>query len=306
MPDVMRVRELAPILRRRYGHPVRKKCLRMGTTCPNRDGSLSTGGCLFCAEEDLNPLAPLPPAERSPAGPHIAYFQDHSTTYQTPAELDRQLKVARNSPQVVALHLGTRPDCLPPAILDVLEHHARTIELMVELGLQTANDQTLTFINRQHDVACFTQAVRALHQRGAKVCAHVILGLPTLLPDGQMSCEGAPEAIRTAHLLGELQVAAVKIHNCHVLRGAPLARLYAAGIYQPPDLEGYLARLVPFLEHLPAGMEIHRLVGEARPSILIAPAFTANKNHTLQRIRQELEALDTWQGRLFSPSPTAL
>ncbi len=312
-----RTRDLGPILRHRYGKKVRKLCLRLGATCPNRDGTRGRGGCAFCAERQWP--APPPIAEQLRRGQEklgadtavVAYLQDHTATHLPPERLDEILIEVRQSPRVVAITVGTRPDALPPAILEVLCRHAAAVDLLVEVGLQTASDPTLRFIGRMHDVPCFEGAVARLHRAGLRVGAHVILGLPTPGAGKLLLTEGPAAATDTARLLGRLGVEAVKIHNCHVLRGTRLEALFAQGLFAPPELDGYLERLIPFLEHLPAQTEIHRLTGEARYPALVAPAFTAEKQRTLQRIRAELEVRDVWQGSRASnaaggPSPSSL
>ncbi len=294
-----RTRDLGPLLRARFGQRVRKICLRLGTTCPNRDGKVGRGGCIFCAEQEGPQGSALATLERSLAtqtmgGPIIAYLQDHSATYLPAEDLDRVLERIRLLPALVGVHIGTRPDCLPPPVLEVLRRHGAATEILVELGLQSAKEETLEHIGRRHSLECFGLAVQALQEIQVKTCAHVIMGLPTA--DG--SCEGSQAAITTAEYLATLGISAVKIHNCHVLQGTALAALHARGDYTPPDLEGYLERLIPFIEHLPATVEIHRLVGEARPPRLIAPEFTVDKGRNIHRIRQELIRRDTWQGRL--------
>ena len=291
-------------MHRHYGQFVRKVCLRPGTTCPNRDGKLGRGGCLFCAEPEL--LLPEPVSSQldrafrrlKPGTPVIAYLQDHSATYMPAARLDELFNMLRRHPRIVGVALGTRPDCLPDPILEVLEEHAGAPwDLLVELGLQSAHDQTLQLLNRRHTVADFDGAVAALHQAGVRVCVHVVLGLPTPgSAPGVLVNEGRGHARRTAHHLGIQGVEAVKVHNCHVLRGSPLEALHAQGRYSPPDLERYMDLLCTFLEHLPAEVEIHRLMGEALRACLVSPAFTAQKSGTLQRIRAYLDCKGLVQG----------
>jgi hypothetical protein len=299
---MLQVREIGPLLRRRHGVPVRKLCVTLGATCPNRDGAVGRGGCTFC---NAGPPSPAPPIReqlrrgRDRLGSGIGiivYFQDHSATHVAGRDLDAALSEVGQTPGVLGITVGTRPDCLPDDVLDVLAEHARHQELMVELGLQSASDAVLQLANRCHTVACFESAVYKLHRAGARVCAHVVLGLPAPHQGTLLQPESSVGAAATARLLGATAVEAVKIHNCHVLQHTVLARLYAEGRYAPPDRDAYLELLVAFLEHLPGHVEIHRLVGEARPPELVAPAFTANKGRTLQWLRQQLERRHVVQG----------
>ena len=300
-----RTNNIGPILRQRHGTTVRKLPLRLGATCPHLAGS---AGCIFCAEPTW-PDTPLPDQmsrglARLAGAPAIAYIQDHTATLVSPDRLSGALGLVASHAQVVAITLGTRPDCLPDPILDALAPHARH-GLMVELGLQTSNDRTLRQINRRHTARAFELAVRRLRARGIRTCAHVILGLPTPTRGAvrRLSAESSEDARETARFLAAVGIDAVKLHNCHVLRGTELANLHRRGLYAPPDLEGYILRLIPFLEHLPPHVEIHRVVGDAQPPALLAPMFTANKARALERIRQALDEQDTWQGRLAGAPP---
>ncbi len=299
------VNELAPLLRARHGQRVRKLCLKLGATCPNRDGTLGLGGCLFCAEPEDLPLPPLAlqltrALARLPQGTGvIGYLQDHSATYTSPEKLDEALSLLHGRSEVVSIALGTRPDCLGPEILAVLARHVRAggPELLVELGLQSVREDTLRFNRRLHTVACFDRAVARLQDIGARVCAHVVLGLPRQdEPGGPLRPEGEAAARDTAAHLALLGVDAVKLHHCHVLRHSPLEALYRQGRFEPPDLDGYIRRLAAFLPHLPWRVEVHRLVGECPGARLVAPEFTAQKAASLQQIRRELRRLGVVQG----------
>ena len=192
--------------------------------------------------------------------------------------------------------MGTRPDCLPPAIVEVLARYGGQLDLLVELGLQSANPRTLRLVNRAHTVECFVEAVHRLHLRDLRVCAHVILGLPTPTPRG-LDREGPADAVATARLIASLGIEAVKLHNCHVLDGTPLAELFRCGLYHPPGLDDYIELLQAFLEHLPEEVEVHRLLGEACRPALLAPAFTGHKLKSLHLIRAALTARGSYQGK---------
>jgi radical SAM protein (TIGR01212 family) len=191
------------------------------------------------------------------------------------------------NPQVVGLSIGTRPDCLSPEVLDLLADIARDRLLWLELGLQSAHDDTLKLINRGHDAACFSQAVRDAADRGLEVVAHVILGLPG---------EGPREMAATARYLGGLPLQGVKIHLLYVVRGSALEDLYRQGSYRPLEEEVYVRAVADFLELLPPHLVIHRLTGDPHPEELVAPAWCREKSRVLTGIREEMDRRGRRQG----------
>jgi hypothetical protein len=229
----------------------------------------------------------------------IAYVQDHSATYVQVEQLHDALLQVIREPRVVAVAIGTRPDCLPDRMIDVLAAIAAKRPLWVELGLQSANDDTLQVLNRMHTVSCFVEATRALHRAALSVCAHVILGAPTRGPGGALVIESLEDTARSAELLKDLGVFAVKLHNCHVLADTALAALHQAGRFQPLSVDEYVDHLIHFLERIPPTVEVHRLVGDASAPSLLAPAFTANKQLALRAIYAACTARKTYQGRLW-------
>jgi radical SAM protein (TIGR01212 family) len=294
-------RDLNSYLKERFGARVQKVALDAGLTCPNRDGRVGVGGCLYCnargsgtgafakglslAAQLQEGIARL--ARRYGASRFIAYFQSFSNTY-APVETLRSLyHEALSFPEVVGLSIGTRPDCLSPEILDVLADIARDRLLWLELGLQSAHDDTLRLINRGHDAACFTRAVRDAADRGLEVVAHVILGLPG---------EGPREMAATARYLGGLPLQGVKIHLLYVVRGSALEDLYRQGSYRPLEEEEYVRAVADFLELLPPHLVIHRLTGDPHPEELVAPAWCRDKSRVLAGIRNELARRGRCQG----------
>jgi radical SAM protein (TIGR01212 family) len=294
-------RDLNSYLKERFGARVQKVTLDAGLTCPNRDGRVGVGGCLYCnargsgtgafsrglslaeqLEEGMDRLG-----RRYGASHFIAYFQSFSNTY-APIETLRSLyREALANPLVVGLSIGTRPDCLSPEILDVLADIARDRLLWLELGLQSAHDDTLKLINRGHDAACFSQAVRDAADRGLEVVAHVILGLPG---------EGPREMAATARYLGGLPLQGVKIHLLYVVRGSALEDMYRQGSYRPLEEEEYVRAVADFLELLPPHLVIHRLTGDPHPEELVAPAWCRDKSRVLAGIRNELARRGRCQG----------
>jgi radical SAM protein (TIGR01212 family) len=294
-------RDLNSYLRGRFGARVQKVTLDAGLTCPNRDGRVGVGGCLYCnargsgtgafarglsitgqLEQGMTRLA-----RRYGASRFIAYFQSFSNTYAPVEKLRALYQEALAFPEVVGLSIGTRPDCLTPEILDLLADIARDRLVWLELGLQSAHDDTLRLINRGHDAACFTRAVRAAADRGLEVVAHVILGLPG---------EGWREMAATARYLGGLPLQGVKIHLLYVVRGSALEGLYRSGSYRPLEEGEYIRLVADFLELLPPHLVIHRLTGDPHPEELVAPAWCRDKARVLTGLRAELARRGSRQG----------
>jgi radical SAM protein (TIGR01212 family) len=299
-------RDLNSHLRERFGVRVQKVTLDAGFTCPNRDGRVGVGGCLYCnargsgtgawarglsisrqLEEGIKRLRARYRAEK-----FIAYFQSFSNTYAPPKVLSAKYAEALTFPEVVGLSIGTRPDCLSPEILDLLAGFAQTHLVWLELGLQSAHDATLKLINRGHDVACFTRAVKDAAARGLEVVAHVILGLPG---------EGPAETGATARYLGSLPLQGVKIHLLYVIRGSGLEQLYQRGRYRPLTQEEYVRLATDFLELLPPHLIIHRLTGDPHPEELVAPSWCLDKSGVLRALRDELARRGTRQGSAWHP-----
>jgi len=231
---------LSSYLRQRHGERVQKVSLHCGFTCPNRDGTLGTEGCTFCDGRALEPagyrdgrsvaeqlehgIAYV--ARRYGVRRFIAYFQDYSATYGPVDRLEALYCSALGRPEVVGMAISTRPDCLQPDALDLLERIAGQTDVWLEVGLQIADDRLLESLRRGHSVACFVEAVEALHRRRLKVCAHVIVGLPGATREAER---------RTGRLLASLGVWGVKVHAFHVLHDTEMARRYLSGGLELPN-----------------------------------------------------------------------
>jgi radical SAM protein (TIGR01212 family) len=295
-------------LRQRFGARVARVCIDAGFTCPNVDGTITTGGCVYCDNRSFSPYRrgpriPIPTqvergvhflGRRYRADRFLAYFQAATNTH---APVDRLRKVydeALAHPQVVGLIVGTRPDSVPGPVLDLLQSYARRLYVGLELGLQSIHDRSLEWMNRGHDAGAFLDAVARCQGRGLDLCAHVILGLPG---------ESRADMLATADALASLPVQGVKIHNLHVVRDTPLERMYDAGEVRVLERDDYVSVVCDFLERLPPEMVIHRLSGEAPPDYLVAPAWCLDKPALLSAIDQELGRRDSRQGRLFRPRP---
>ncbi len=297
--------DLNTYLKRRFGTRVQKITLDAGLTCPNRDGRVGTGGCLYCnargsgtgaAARGLSLTEQLQEGisrvkQRYQASRFIAYFQSFSNTYGPVAQLRALYAEALAFPEVVGLSIGTRPDCLDDKVLELLAGYARECLLWLELGLQSAQDRTLQALNRGHDVACFTRAVERAAARGLEVVAHVILGLPG---------EGPREMAATATYLARLPLQGVKIHLLYVVQGSALAGLYQEGAYTCLTEDEYVNLAVDFVELLPPHLVIHRLTGDPHRHELLAPAWCLGKARVLGRIREEFARRGSRQGSRVS------
>lgn len=285
----------------RYGERVHKLAINAGFTCPNRDGSKGRGGCTFCNNASFNPAARHMPgvaeqieagrrvlAKRTGARRFIAYFQAYTNTYADVEKLAALYEQALREPDVVGLSVGTRPDCLPPTVLDLLQHiRARGYEVWLELGLQSACDATLARVNRGHSFAEYRYAVQAARRRGIPVCTHLIAGLPGEDREALLSS--------LAQVLA-LGVDGLKLHPLHVVRGTALANTWRQGDYEPLHLHEYLSFAADVVERTPRAVVFHRLTGTAAAHLLLAPAWCATKWQVLNGIEQELVRRGTRQG----------
>jgi len=226
----------------------------------------------------------------------IAYFQRGSNTYGPLEKLGKAYNEALDHPDVAGLAISTRPDCVSDPLCDILEEIASKKMLWMELGLQSAHDETLDRLGRGHKAQHFIDAHTMLRGRDIPTCAHVILGLPG---------ETRKQMIETAHFLRDNGVWGVKIHNLHVLKGTKLADMYEEGEIQLSTLEEYAGLVVDFLENLPKEMVVHRVNGHSPRDITVAPDWSVNKLAIFNAVERELEKRDTCQGKLFSllPSP---
>ncbi len=304
-----RLNLLGPWLRRRFGGPVVKLPLDAGLSCPNRDGTIGRGGCSFCPPSGSGTGRGGEPLERQladglarlaarahrrgQAPPQaLAYYQAFSATHAPAPRLEALLAPALAAP-VVGIIVSTRPDCLDPPRLEVLARAAERKPLWLELGLQSASDQTLAALGRGHDFACFAGAVEQARQAGLEVVAHVILGLPGEMPE---------HTAATAEALAGLGVWGVKLHQLMVLEGARLAAEFAAGRLRPWSRERWARAAAEFLGRLPRRTLIHRLVADPGRDRLIAPAWAGDKDAALSALADELERRDLKQGDLCRTS----
>ena len=281
-----RVRRLSDHYREKFGCKVYKLAIDGGFTCPNRDGTLGTGGCIFCSAsgggefaegacgsvaEQLE-RAKARVAEKNRGGKYIAYFQSFTNTYAPVERLDNLYRQAIAPEDVVGLAIGTRPDCLPEDVVALLEKINRIKPVSVELGLQTIHEKTAAYIRRGYPTAVYTDAVRRLKEAGIEVVTHIILGLPGETPE---------MAMQTTRHAVEAGTDGVKFHLLHVLRGTDLEKEYLAGKFPCLSLEEYAAVLKKCIDLLPEAVVVHRITGDGAKRDLVAPLWSADKKRVL-------------------------
>ena len=286
------MKTLSDHYREKFGCKVYKLSLDGGFSCPNRDGTLGTGGCIFCtgsgefAEGGPEPIAiqleraKTRVAAKNKGGKYMAYFQAFTNTYG-PVEKLRQLYLQAIEPEeIVGLSIGTRPDCLGDDVLALLEEVNRIKPVSVELGLQTIHAETARYIRRGYDAAVYYDAVQRLKQAGIEVVTHIILGLPG---------ETAEMMLQTTRVAVAAGTDGVKFHLLHVLRGTDLEKEYAAGKFRCLSMEEYGQILKQCVNLLPETVVVHRLTGDGAKKDLIAPLWSADKKRVLNYLHRVLE-----------------
>lgn len=304
-------------LKEKMGSKVVKLSIDGGFTCPNRDGSKGTGGCIFCSAAGSGDLASDIPSQirllsdKWPRAKYLAYFQSHTNTYAPVQRLRSQYEEALSYPDVVGLAIATRPDCLPDDVLELLSELNEKTFLWVELGLQTMHEDTARLINRCYPLAVYDEAVRLLTERNIRVVTHLILGLPgetkeQMLASVRYVCRdledpghsGKPENAGSANNPGSANcrhIFGIKLHMLNLVRGSQMERLYPDYI-SFDSIEEYVDLVVAALEQIPPDITIHRLSGDAPRPTLIAPEWSYKKRTILNSIHKTLRERDTWQG----------
>jgi radical SAM protein (TIGR01212 family) len=291
------------LMLRRFGQRVHKVALDAAFTCPNRDGSKGTGGCTFCNNVSFSPNGrqPKPLHEQIAAGratirkrtgarKYLAYFQAYTNTYGELDRLSRLYAEALAEPDVIGLSIGTRPDCVPDAVLDLLaEYQDQGHEIWLELGLQSAFDKTLERVNRGHGFSEYADTVKRAQRRGLKLCTHLIAGLPG---------ESARHCRETLRQVLDLGTEGLKLHPLHVVKGTALANAWRRGEYQPLTLDAYVGIAADLVRATPEPVVWHRLTGTASREILLAPLWCAEKWRVLNAITRELQRYRKSQRRV--------
>jgi len=290
-------------LRSLFGERVQKISVDAGLTCPNRDGTLSRSGCIYCNAKGSGTGAfarGLSVSQQIEAGKigamkkykarkFLAYFQSFTNTYAPVDHLKALYDEALSCDGVVGMAVGTRPDCVDKEKIDLLDAYTKDYLVWLEYGLQSAHDATLALINRGHDFKAFEASVAlAAPKKKLNVCAHIILGLPG---------ETKAMMLENARILGDLGVNGVKIHLLYVVRGTVLDDMYGQGRYTPLEQQEYVDLVCDFLERLPKSMIIQRITGDPHADELVAPLWSARYRETFNMIQHTLEARDSYQGK---------
>jgi len=285
-----------------FGTKVFKVMLDAGFTCPNRDGTIATGGCTFCSARGSGDFAGSRRDDLAtqfnevrnrqhrkwPDARYIGYFQAYTNTYAPLATLKEYYETILAQPGVVGLSIATRPDCLPDDVVDYLSELNERTYLWLEMGLQTVHETTSRLINRAHDTDCFRDAVKRLRRRGIRVCAHIIYGLPG---------EDRDMMLETGRQVADMDVQGIKIHLLHLMRKTPMVRQWREGLVRFLERDEYVGLVVDTLEMLPPGMIVHRLTGDAPRELLIGPMWSLRKWEVLNAIDAELVRRGSWQGK---------
>jgi uncharacterized protein len=292
-------------LREKFGEKVFKISLDAGFSCPNRDGTISKGGCLFCSErgsgdfagdsdfsithqfEDIKEMM----NKKWKEGKYIAYFQAYTNTYASVETLRQKYEEALAQEGVVALAIATRPDCLEDEVIELLKEINKRVYIWIELGLQTMNDKAAKLINRGYELKTFEEALKRLREAKIDVVVHTIFGLP------EENCE---DMLATVNYVAHQDIQGVKFHLLHLMKGTPLVRLYESGRLKFLDQEQYIELICKAITMLPQNVVIHRLTGDAPRDLLIGPMWSLKKWEVLNAIDRKLVENDLYQGLDFS------
>lgn len=294
------------MLKERFGEKIYKVALNGGMTCPNRDGTLGNRGCIFCSAggsgdfagnrqdsitQQIEKQASSIRQKRGVAK-FIAYFQAYTNTYAPVDYLRKIYTEAISHPDIVAVSIGTRPDCLDKDILQLLDELNQKKPVWIELGLQTIHETTAQYIRRGYPLSCFEQAVSELRKRNLDVIVHTILGLPG---------ESKNDILSTIEYLNHRDIQGIKLQLLHVLKGTDLAEDYLAGKFQVYSMEEYLELVIDCLEHLNPEIVIHRLTGDGPKDLLIAPLWSSAKRTVLNTLHRECKLQHSFQGKKYKP-----
>ncbi len=284
-----------------FGAKIIKLSLDGGFTCPNRDGTIGSKGCIFCGEEgagefaasrELDIISQMESqkevmAKKWKSDTYIAYFQNFTNTYSTYEDLKEKYNLAISGEGVVGLAIATRPDCLSEEILDLLEEISKKTFLWIELGLQTIHETTANFIRRGYALEAYEEAIKKLGKRNIKVVTHLIFGLPS---------ESREDILSSVKYVANTNTWGIKLHSLYIQKDTDLHEYYKENPFNIPTLEEYISLIVDSIEYLPENMAIHRLTGDGKRSLTVEPLWSLDKRKVLGSVDQELKRRDSYQG----------
>ena len=303
MENLERYNHLNKHLKNKFGERTLKICIDGGFTCPNRDGSKGFGGCIFCSEkgsgdhikaansitEQVENYFNSYKAQR--ANKFIVYFQNYTNTYDSIENLKAKYDSALIDDRIVGLEVATRPDCINEEIVKLLQSYSQKYYVCVELGLQTANEETGELINRLYSNNDFTNAVNLLNKYGIDVVSHIMLGLPN---------ETIKDVKHTVKFINSHNIQGLKIHSCYIVKNTKLEQLYNIGKYKTLTLEEYISSCAYVLAHISPNIVLHRISGDAPKDLLVAPAWNAHKKWIINGLDKYLKENDLCQGIYYA------
>ena len=292
----MKYTEYGPWLQEQLGAKVQKISVNAGFTCPNRDGTVGFGGCTFCNNQTFNPVYCQPTksitqqleegkqffARKYPHMKYLAYFQAYTNTYGQLEHLKDLYQEALRVPDVLGLVIGTRPDCMPPALLDYLGELNQRTFLIIEYGIESANEETLLRINRGHTYAQSADMIRQTAARGIRVGAHIILGFPW---------ESREELMRQADEIARLPLTTLKLHQLQIIHGTALAREYQNHPWPLPTADEYIDLVLEYISHLPTSFVLERFVSQSPPEYVIAPQWGLKNYEFTNLVKQKMKKI---------------
>lgn len=294
---IMLYNNLSGYFRKKYGKRLSKICIDGGFSCPNRDGRCGTGGCIYCGErgagEHIDASASITEQVRaslenaSEDELFVAYFQNFTNTYAPIETLRERYDAALVDERIRVLAIGTRPDCIDEEICALIAEYKKRLDVWVELGLQTANDETADVINRGYHRDVFERAMELLGKHGIPVVVHLIVGLPH---------EREEDVRETVEYINRFDLFGIKIHSIYVMKGTRLAQMYENGEYTPPTLDEYIRSAVYILTHISPDIIVHRITGDCPRDMLIAPEWNADKHKIIEKITKTLQENGFSQG----------
>lgn len=299
MENIERYRHLNKYLKDKFDERTLKICIDGGFTCPNRDGTLGYGGCIFCSEKGSGEHihseesitkqveAYFKSYKAQRANKFIAYFQNFTNTYDSVENLKKKYDAALIDNRIVGLSVATRPDCVNENIAKLLSNYTDKYYVTVELGLQTSNDETGKLIHRGYLSKQFTEAVKILNKYKIDVIAHIMVGLPN---------ETKQDLKNTVEFLNKHKIQGIKIHSCYVVKNTVLCDMYKQGNYSPLSLEEYLESATYILTHINPDIVIHRISGDAPKDLLVAPEWNSHKKWIMNGLDRLLKEKNLWQG----------